>query len=155
MSLFWKFPHQKPANFKVYFMKNSENSSYLSGLLEKACAGLTYLSETDAEVEPFFGGKVEILNTQSFLETIGESEKKPVEVTGARQFFERVSKIHDWHTVSQKKNAEKFTALRKLLESNLSGLRVFRVGRIRIDIYIVGIDRDGNLAGVKTHAVET
>ncbi|MEJ7849171.1 MAG: nuclease A inhibitor family protein [Pyrinomonadaceae bacterium] len=136
-------------------MKNSENSNDLSERLEKACEKLIYLSETDAEVEPFFGGKVDILNTQSFLETIRESEKKPVEVTGARQFFERVSKINDWHTASQKKNAEKFAALRKLLESNLSGLRIFRVGRIQIDIYIVGIDKEGKLAGVKTRSVET
>jgi len=136
-------------------MKYSEDSNNLSGRLEKACVGITYLSETDAEVEPFFGGKVEVLNTRTFLETISESEKKPVEETDAGQFFERVSKINDWHTASQKKNAEKFAALRKLLESNLSGLRVFRVGRIRIDIYIVGIDQDGNLAGVKTRAVET
>ncbi len=136
-------------------MKNSANSNDLSDRLEKACAGITYLSEIDAEVEPFLGGKIEVLNTQTFLETISIGDKKAVEVTGARQLFERVSKIHDWHTESQKTNAEKFAALRKLLESSLSGLRVFRVGRIRIDIYIVGIDPDGNLAGVKTRAVET
>ena len=136
-------------------MKKSENTNDLSERLKEACAGVTYLSETDADVEPFLGGKVEVLNTQSFLETIGVSKKEPVEVTGARQLFERVSKIQEWHTASQKTNGEKFAALRKLLESNLSGLRVFRVGRIQIDIYIFGIDPDGNLAGVRTRAVET
>jgi hypothetical protein len=42
-----------------------------------------------------------------------------------------------------------------LLEENLADLTVFRIGSIRIDIYVVGLDADGNLAGIKTKAVET
>jgi len=32
---------------------------------------------------------------------------------------------------------------------------VIRVGKIRIEIYIIGKTNDGMFAGVKTHAVET
>lgn len=151
--------HQKLAGFEIYFMNNSEKldekKNGLSERLEKACEGIIYLSETDAAVEPFFGGTVEELNHKTFLKAVGKEEQAQAEEADAGQFFDRVTKTHDWHTTSQKKNAEKFMVLRKLLESNLSGLRVFRIGRIKIDIYIVGIDEDGNLAGVKTHAVET
>jgi hypothetical protein len=45
--------------------------------------------------------------------------------------------------------------LRQFLEQNLTDLKVFRIGRIRLDVYVVGLDSEGNLAGVKTVAVET
>jgi hypothetical protein len=46
-------------------------------------------------------------------------------------------------------------ALQKLLEENLEDLIVLRTGRIQIDIYVVGLDAAGNLAGIQTKAVET
>lgn len=136
---------------------NQENDSKdeLSERIGTACQGTILLSEIDAEVEPFHGGKTGRLNKKTFLEAIGKNEDTPAEESSAGKFFDQVTNIHEWFTASQKKNAEKFAELRKLLESNLKGLRVFRIGRTRIDIYIVGLDADGNLAGVKTQAVET
>jgi hypothetical protein len=32
---------------------------------------------------------------------------------------------------------------------------VFKVGRVELDIYVVGLDENGNLMGIKTKAVET
>ena len=49
----------------------------------------------------------------------------------------------------------RYVALIELLRSRLEGLRVFRVGKIAIDCYIVGADGNGNLAGLRTVAVET
>lgn len=51
--------------------------------------------------------------------------------------------------------AKKFLELQTLLEENLHDLKVFKLGRIRLDIYAVGIDRNGNPLGIKTQAVET
>ena len=50
---------------------------------------------------------------------------------------------------------KKFLELQKLLEENLRDLKVYKIGRICLAIYVVGIDRDGTLSGVKTEAVET
>lgn len=133
---------------------NGKKDGFLEQI-EKACEGIIFLSETDAEVEPFHGGKAGKLNAKTFREAIGKTEDAPIEETEPRKFFDRVTRINEWYTASQKKNAEKFADLRKLLESNLKGLRVFRIGRTRIDIYVVGTDKEGNLAGVKTQAVET
>jgi hypothetical protein len=41
------------------------------------------------------------------------------------------------------------------MNDNLSGIRIFRFGRIRIDIFIVGRAKSGRLIGVRTFAVET
>jgi len=60
-----------------------------------------------------------------------------------------------WHDARQIKRAEKFEELKHLLAAELSGLKVFRMGRINVDIYILGIDQDGSIARIKTRAVET
>ena len=52
--------------------------------------------------------------------------------------------------------AARFSALRKVLEFNLSDLGVFRVTRgSEVDIFVVGRAGDGAWAGVKTLSVET
>jgi hypothetical protein len=41
------------------------------------------------------------------------------------------------------------------LENELEDIRVIRVGRIQVDIYVIGNTKDGEVAGIKTFAVET
>ncbi len=40
-------------------------------------------------------------------------------------------------------------------EKNLRNLKVFKVGKIQLDIYVVGLDAENRLLGIKTKAVET
>ncbi len=49
----------------------------------------------------------------------------------------------------------KVDARKNLLEANLRDLRVFKIGEIQIDIYVVGLDVENNLTGIQTKAVET
>ncbi len=51
--------------------------------------------------------------------------------------------------------AKRFLELQKLLEESLRDRKVFRQGAIRLDIFTVGIDKDGCLMGVMTKAAET
>ncbi len=123
--------------------------------LQKTCEGLFYISETDAEIIPFFGGKEIDRSRETILKLLGLEKTAPTEERPFDQFFSRLTKIQDWFTPVETKNAKRFLKLRKLLENNLEDLIVLRFGRIQIDIYVVGTDRNGNLAGIKTKAVET
>jgi hypothetical protein len=50
----------------------------------------------------------------------------------------------------------KFNGLRKALQAQLSGLKVFKVGDdSERNVYIVGRAKDGKLAGLRTTVVET
>jgi hypothetical protein len=66
-----------------------------------------------------------------------------------------LTKIQDWFGEEETATAQKFSALEKLLLENLKDLKVFKIGEIELDIYFVGLDKQGKLAGVKTKAVET
>ena len=113
------------------------------------------MSETDAAVEPFFGGKAETSIREQILKVSGHGPKTPVEEADIDSFFAHLTAIRDWYTADQKRNTRRFATLEHLLRDELSDLYVFRIGRIRIDIYVVGVDRNGDLRGIKTKAVET
>jgi hypothetical protein len=113
------------------------------------------MSETDAEIFPFTGSKAERVSKENLLRQIGEPKETPVEERDFDQMFERFIKIQDWYGDEEKATAEKFAALKSLLEKNLTDLKVFKVGRLDLDIYFVGLDKEGKLAGIQTKAVET
>ncbi len=127
----------------------------LSEEIKRAAEGLWYISETDAEIFPFTGSKADSVTKENLLKQIGKPTDAPVEERGFDEMFARFIKIQDWFGDEEKATAEKFAALKSLLEKNLTDLQVFKVGDIERDIYFVGLDKEGNLAGIQTKAVET
>ena len=120
----------------------------------KACEGLFYISETDAVILPFFG-KAADGTRKSLAEDLALEKNTVVIEQPFQEFFSRLTKAQDWHTPVETERVKRFLKLQKLLKDNLKDITVLRIGRIRIDIYVVGIDRSGKLAGVITKAVET
>jgi hypothetical protein len=127
----------------------------LAKQLRETAEGLYYISETDAEISPFAGAKADAVTKENLLQQTGNKPVEPVEERDFAGFFARLTKIQDWFGDEEKQTAAKYARLKELLESNLKDVKVFKVGRIEIDIYIVGLDGEGNLAGIKTKAVET
>lgn len=137
------------------FFQNDENSNALFREIELACEGLIYISETDAPVVVFIGRPADKFTVQEVVPQLGLALDTPVEERCFDEFFSRLTANKEWHGDAEKTRAAKFLALQKLLESNLSDLKVFRIGRIKIDIFVVGIDKDRRYIGIATKAVET
>ena len=115
--------------------------------------GLTYISETDAGIQAFSRGQVDAVEARYLFER--GSHKKELTEISFEEFFRRLTEQKEWFGPKQRENAKRFAALEKLLKENLRDRKVFKVGRIQIDIYVVGLDADKNLTGIKTKAVET
>lgn len=139
---------------QIFFQKDDENSIHLFREIEAACDGLIYLSETDALVSAF-ASKMEAPDREKFLRQMGVAEDQRVEEASFSGLFARVTSIREWYGDSERKRAKKFLELQKLLEENLTDLKVFRGGSIRLEIFVVGVDKEGYLMGVRTTAVET
>ncbi len=140
--------------------------------LEEAAAGLLHLSESDYPYR-FFTLPAESerdLTPEGFLNRLGISQQllREFEVSADRIIEERP--LDDFFPseealmersgldVSDPKVAserEKTRRLKEVLQKRLRGLTVFRVGRVEIRCYIVGLDEQGNLAGLVTTAIET
>lgn len=123
--------------------------------LESLTKDLIYISETDAEIVPFTFAKAEAVTAAEVIAHAGLKTDAPVEETDADAFFSRLTTIKDWFGPREKEAAGRFFALKAELKKELRDVRVFKIGKVQIDIYVVGIDRQGRLAGVKTKAVET
>ncbi len=77
--------------------------------------------------------------TPQFLrEVTGQNADTPVAVQSVAEFF-----------------GGRYEALLRLLNDSLDDLRVYRVGKINIPVFIVGRSKTGNWIGLSTRVVET
>lgn len=126
--------------------------------LKPATTGLLFPSETDAPVVPFVWetpeGHLE-LTADAVVKLSGHPEGTPIEEIGFDHLFGKVTQPREWHKEAGKVRTRRFIELRDLLRENLRGIRVFRIGTIAIDVYVVGVDPKDRLAGISTKVVET
>jgi len=136
-------------------MNSKTKTDRLIKKLEKACAGLVYISETDAEILPVTLGPIENLTAANMLSKLNKTKDDLIEEANSSIFFDRLTTERDWHTSVDKNRIRRFAKLRSILEENLNELKIFRIGKIQICIYVIGKTTDGIVAGIKTSTVET
>ncbi|MGC2236289.1 MAG: nuclease A inhibitor family protein [Pyrinomonadaceae bacterium] len=141
-------------NRKKIKAADSENNNFAEQV-KKLSEGLYYISETDAEVKPFIGGKAAAVSKEEILRLTGSEPDAPVEERNFAEIFARLTRIQDWFGDEEKEIAAKFVRLKDFLEQNLEDLKVFKIGSIQIKVYFVGLDAEGSLTGIQTEAVET
>jgi len=123
--------------------------------LEAAAEGLLLMSESDHPLEAFrWEAFVEV--TPEFLRGLtGHDARAPVEGRSAEEFFRAATSEPGWKGESELATARRFQALLRLLEENLKGLTVYRVGEIDMPVYVVGRGPEGGWIGLRTRVVET
>jgi hypothetical protein len=112
--------------------------------LKQACDGLLYPSETDAPLEPFCWAAANSIARDVVVAR--HPKATPMQEISLQAFFGELEGSED---------AGRFAGLRRLLESRLTDVRVYRLGTIRVDVYLVGRAPSGNFCGVYTVSVET
>jgi hypothetical protein len=124
--------------------------------LAAASNGLLMPSESDVAFTPFRwpGAATRRLTNGRLLRLTAHAPDTPVEVVDLEYFFRNVAYHQSWHDPQQAMDVMKFRHLVRVLQRRLTDVRVYRVGTIRIDVYIVG--RCGrSLAGLSTTLIET
>ncbi len=114
-------------------------------ILTRAAEGLLYPSESDSPFVPFrFAG----IGADSALQVIADRTAPGTRIReqALDEFFAELLNSED---------GEGYRALRQTLESHLVDLKVFRVGTINVDIYLIGQTATGDWAGLRTTSVET
>lgn len=133
-------------------MKTDEQ---LSAELNTATQGLLWMSESDY---PFESVRIEEPSeiTSDFLRRLsGVEPSTPVETLSAQEFFLRAVSEPEWKSAEELTTARRFQSLLRLLEENLSDVKVYRVGTINMAVYVLGRSPSGSLLGLKTRVVET
>jgi len=125
--------------------------------LDEAAQGLTYNSESDRPFDPFElpgGAAGWPYGVEEFARRIGAPAGAPLEERTLQRFFAPHIENTDPYDQQTQALRPRYEALRAQLAATLREVRVFRIGRIEIDCYVVG-DAGGKLMGLHTVAVET
>ncbi len=134
----------------------AESAADVRRLLEEAAAGLVYSSEGDHPFEP-----VELPaapwppTPDAFRALVGAPADARAEEVPLGRFLQHHTDCTDPYDVRAQEIRPRYERLQALLASHLADLRVFRIGEVRIDCYLVGRAPDGRPMGLRTVAIET
>ncbi|GAX38893.1 nuclease A inhibitor family protein [Nodularia sp. NIES-3585] len=123
--------------------------------LKKATDGLLMMSESEYPFEIIFWEEKEPLTNPKILQLTNHPQDSPIEEVELEYFLRNCAFDKEWHDEIQKEDVKKFKVLLQTLKDNLNEIKVYRVGNISIDVYILGRTSDENLAGVSTKIIET
>jgi hypothetical protein len=126
-------------------------------LLSDASNGLLFQTELDYPFEVFIrdNTKETSINMETILNLMKGSPQDPMEETNIDTFFTTPTMDQDWHSPEDKKRVIRFRNLVSSIKENLKGIKVFRKGRIYIDVYITGRAPSGNIAVISTKLMQT
>ncbi|MHC5596902.1 MAG: nuclease A inhibitor family protein [Nostoc sp.] len=131
-------------------------SNEITEKLKQSSADLLMMSESDYPFEVFlWTAQANGLTTQKLLQLTDHPHNSAIEEVTLDYFFRNCAYEQEWHDEQQKQNVKKFQTLVQILEDNLNEIKVYRIGTIDIDVYIVGKTSSGDLAGLSTKVVET
>lgn len=132
-----------------------QGDASLSDGLKSLTEGLSYQSESDYPVEPYAREADKGAPSAEEFAKGREGEDAAVRELGFDSFFGNYTAEQDWWGEEERAVAAKFQALVKFLKENLTDVKVYRVGGVDADVYVVGKTASGGFAGVKTKVVET
>jgi hypothetical protein len=127
----------------------------LADELRKASEGLLFMSESDYPLEVVRLGAGAEATHGALRKLSGKGDDAPVREQTVDEFFRVAAAEAEWKSAPELESAKRYKALVRLLKSRLEGLKVFRVGEIDIDAYVLGKAKGGELMGLKTKLVET
>lgn len=113
--------------------------------LAQAIDGLLYPSESDTPFDLISWGTAAGLDAREHVLAHCRAQS-PITELSLDAFFSPLANTDD---------AMHFDELREALHATLTGIRVFRVGSIRVEIYLIGQTLSGRWAGIHTTSVET
>jgi Nuclease A inhibitor-like protein len=135
---------------------DSETSN-LVARLQAATDGLLWTSETDAPFAVIHWQAVQAgdLTHQQLLELTHHSPETWVETVDFDAFFAPALQEQAWFGAEEQAISAQYGELVTILQHNLRSLKVYRVGEVAINIYIVGQTKAGEVLGLTTQVVET
>jgi Nuclease A inhibitor-like protein len=123
--------------------------------LKQATDGLLFISESDYPFQPVRWSTQTELTPDDVRHLASHDENAPIETQSVNDFFRAAASQATWKNAQQLAVARRYQALVGWLQDNLTDIRVYRIGRIQIDVYIVGRSATGNWVGLQTRVIET
>jgi hypothetical protein len=124
----------------------------LTDRLSQLSEGLLFPSESEYPLEPFTWESA-TLTPETILTRSLKPADTAIESISLEDFFAPVVTDEDWFEDEDRATAQRFRDLQAAI-ATLENVQVFRLGKIEIDVYIVG-EIGPDLVGLKTQVIET
>lgn len=128
------------------FLKNMKDAELIAEL-KKLANNLLWMSESDY---PF-----QVLLGEDKKKLLPEDPEAAIEVICIDDFFAPALRRQNREKEEDLAELKQYQSLIDFLKTNLKDIKVYRIGSIEIDIYIIGKTESGNYAGLLTKAIET
>ena len=118
---------------------------------------LMYPSESDEKIEYF---EMELstderLSLANFRMNNGIRPEIEIEEMDFEKFFAPLIKIEDWFGDDEKKWANDSLKLKQLITDKLKDIKIYKVGKTEVEVYLFGKSEDCKWEGLKTKLIET
>ncbi len=123
--------------------------------LRQSTEGLLFMSESDYPFQTFRWEAATEINAGYLRKLTGKSSDAPVRIQSVEDFFGAATSLPEWKQEQERDTAKRYQSLVQLLKENLPDAKVYRVGEISIEVFIVGKGHAGNWLGLSTKVIET
>lgn len=128
----------------------------LKSRLASAVDGLLWMSESDYPFTIFErSGEANAVTPARLLAWLGKPANTPVEVRTLTDILAWPARHDPEAPPEERAIALRYQALRALLTEHLRDITVIKVGRIQVDVFFLGNTGCGDVAGLRTLAIET
>jgi hypothetical protein len=123
--------------------------------IKTAANGLQFMSESDYPLE-LVVLKSSAEGIENEIRSLsGKGTGDAVEKQDLDYFFRNHVKTFSPDNKEETDRAARFVQLVKTLRTNLTDIKVYRLGSVQVDAFIIGILKDGRYAGLRTKLIET
>ena len=123
--------------------------------LQTATENLPWFSEAEYPWQIYYWHDADTFNENTLRQQNGYGATTKIAVQELNSFFSPATRQEAWHNEAEQIEVRRYLALVDLLKTSLSNLRVYWLGDVEFDIYVVGETPHKAIAGLETKAVAT
>lgn len=121
--------------------------------LETATEDLLWFSESEYPFKVFYWRNANF-SIDALLQRYDYSPKTKIVVKDWQSFFADAIRPEDWHNETEIAETKRYQNLVNLMAQNLENIRVYLIGEVEIDVYILGETKIA-IAGLVTKIIAT
>ena len=141
-------------NHSVDLFNSNPDSQFISQL-NKATLNLLWFSEAEYPFHIIYWKNLRHFDELTLLHQSGYSSETKVAIQEFDSFFDSVTRKEAWHNEEEQAEVERYQTLVDLLATNLTDTKVYLLGEVEIDVYILGKTEHKAIAGLTTKIVST
>ena len=121
--------------------------------LETATEDLFWFSESEYPFKVFYWGNLDF-SIEALLQRYNYSPETKIVVKDWQSFFANAIEEKDWYNETEIAETKRYQDLVNLIRQNLKNIRVYLLGEVEIDVYILG-ETPKAIAGLTTKIIAT